>query len=115
MNETILLEAKTYTLQQYADNVAHCHTNTVLSMIKKNLLPTNHHVLKGKQYIITIQPPSQKEISTNTELAVTEFSKLVKVGIKESQDRQDFKCALATDLSIKYGITNTKLFKLLSL
>jgi hypothetical protein len=115
MSETILLEAKTYTLQQYADNVAHCHANTVLSKIKNGNLPSNHHVLKGKQYIITIQPPTQKEISTNTELAIKEFSKLAKVGIKESQERQDFKCALATDLAVKYGITNTKMFKLLCL
>ena len=115
MSETILLEAKTYTLQQYACNVAHCHPNTVLNRIKKGLMPSNHHVLKGKQYIITVQPPTGKDFATNTELAITEFSKLAKVGIKESEERQDFKRALATDLAVKYGISNIKLFKILSL
>lgn len=115
MNETILLEAKTYTLQQYADNVANCSTKTLVRHIKSGILPSNHHVLKGKQYIITVQPPTGKDFATNTELAITEFSKLAKVGIKESKERQDFKRALATDLSVKYGISNIKLFKMLSL
>ena len=115
MQETILLEAVPYTLLQYACNVAHCHPNTVLNRIKKGLMPSNHHVLKGKQYIITVQPPTGKDFATNTELAVTEFSKLSKVGLKETPDHLQFKRELATDLSIKYGITNTKLFKLLSL
>ena len=78
-------------------------------------MPSNHRVLKGKQYIITVQPPTGKDFATNTELAITEFSKLAKVGIKESEERQDFKRALATDLAVKYGISNIKLFKMLSL
>jgi ribosomal protein L13 len=62
MSETILLEAKTYTLQQYAEQVAKKHPNTVISMIKKGMLPSNHHVILGKQYIITVQPPIVKRV-----------------------------------------------------
>ena len=115
MSETIILEAVPYTLLQYACNVAHCHPNTVLNRIRKGLLPSNHHVLKGKQYIITVQPPTGKDHATNTELAITEFSKLAKVGVKETSDQQQFKRELATDLAVKYGISNIKLFKMLSL
>lgn len=109
------MESQTFTLAQYADKICKCHPNTVLTRIKKGLLPSNHKVFLGKQYIITVQPPNTKDYATNTELAVTEFSKLSKVGLKESPDHLQFKRELATDLSIKYGITNTKLFKLLSL
>ena len=115
MSETIILEAVPYTLLQYACNVAHCHPNTVLNRIKKGLMPSNHHVLKGKQYIITVQPPTGKDYATNTELAITEFSKLAKVVKTDTAEQKQFKRELATEIAVKYGISNIKLFKMLSL
>ena len=115
MEETILLEAKTYTLTQYAGFVAKKHPNTVIKYIKLGLLPSNHKAILGKQYIITVQPPTQKDHSTNTELACIEFQKLVKVVAKDTPEQKQFKCEIAAEICVKYGINTNKFFKLMGL
>jgi hypothetical protein len=112
MEETILLDVKTYTLQQYSDLVAKKHPNTVKKYIKKGLLPSNHHVILGKQFIITVHPRNQKDISNNTELACIEFSKLIRVVEKESAEQKKFKRELAAEICIKYDINTVKFFKM---
>ena len=46
---------KQYTLYQYAEQVAHCHFNTVKTKIKLGFLPSNHIVTRiGTNYLITV-------------------------------------------------------------
>lgn len=100
--------AAIYTLQEYADNVAHCHINTLMSRIKKGTIPSNAHVKKGnKQWMIIVSSIHEYKAGQYFD-ACCDFHRL-------KSGRQDSDIELAAELSVKYDILLTKLCKILGI
>ncbi len=94
-----------YTLKEYADNIAHCHFNTLKTRIKKKQLPSNHIVKKGKQYMIEIIHGSENcRACDNSHHAAIEFHR---------RKRSNTDMELAAEISIKYDINTNKFFKMM--
>lgn len=93
-----------YSLTDYADKIAHCHFNTVKSMIKKNQLPSNHLVKKlGSTYSIEIIHGSENCARCDLyEKASIEYNK------RKSGDKPDPE--LAAEICVKYDLVARKFF-----
>ena len=91
-----------YTLKEYAA-LREVHSNTVLSWIRKNNLPSNHLVKLGKHYMIEIIHGSEQCFRCDLyEKASVEYNR------KKGGKKQD--AELATELCIKYNLGVRKFF-----
>lgn len=98
------MEYRTYTLQEYAEQIAHCHVNTLKKRIKLNHLPSNHKIKRGKQFMITVVPISDKCLACEKYFnASVEFNER-----KKNENPYE----LAAEMSIKYDLGITKFFKM---
>ncbi len=92
-----------YTLTEYADKIARCHRNTLLSMIRKEQLPSNHIVKKGKQFMIEIV--RNADHCQRCELyykASVEYNQRKGYKVKDAE--------LAAELCVKYDLGAIKFF-----
>lgn len=109
------MENNVLTIDQYAKQVAKVCRNTVLSRIKKDQLPTNHKVIKGKQYFIEVQDVSDrcKECEKYYIAACYFHDKKGYVGhhVNKCEDIYE----LAAKTVIKFDLNTNKFFKMMGL
>jgi hypothetical protein len=97
-----------YELNDYAEKIAHCHVNTLIKRIEKQLLPSNHIVYKGKHgqrtVIEIIHGSEHCRACSNVHHAALEFQERK----TDSNERE-----LAAELCVKFDIGAVKFFKMM--
>lgn len=103
------------TIDQYAEKVAKTHRNTVLSRIKNGQLPTNHKVIKGKQYFIEVQEVSERCKECEKYYIAACYFHDKKKSSGHHIHRTDENLALAAQTVIRFELNTNKFFKMMGL